>query len=416
MSIEIFILIILLGLSGFFSGAETALVSVSLAKVKTLVKQKKLGSVKLLKLKQKPKTLITTILIGNNLANIAAAALTTKLMIDLFGSNGVAIATGILTLVILVFGEITPKNIAHTYSVKVSLLIAGPIYFLTKLLFPLIFVLNLFTTFIIRASGGKHIPIVTEEELKTMIDMGVEEGEVEKKEREMIENVFELNDITAEEVMTPRIAMFCLDENLSLKDAMQTLAKTPYSRIPIIRSNRDNVIGILYVKDVLKALQKGQKNVKLKTIAREPYFIPEDILLNQLFKKFQDKKIHMAVVVDEHGGVAGLITLEDLLEEIVGEIVDETDITPHVILRVDKNNILVDADTELKNINEFFNIKLPGNINETVSKLVLKKLKKIPKKGDKVKIDKNVMITVEEATKNKIHKLKVTNLNGRSKI
>lgn len=406
----------MLGLSGFFSGAETALVSVSLAKVKTLVKQKKLGSVKLLKLKQKPKTLITTILIGNNLANIAAAALTTKLMIDLFGSNGVAIATGILTLVILVFGEITPKNIAHTYSVKVSLLIAGPIYFLTKLLFPLIFVLNLFTTFIIRASGGKHIPIVTEEELKTMIDMGVEEGEVEKKEREMIENVFELNDITAEEVMTPRIAMFCLDENLSLKDAMQTLAKTPYSRIPIIRSNRDNVIGILYVKDVLKALQKGQKNVKLKTIAREPYFIPEDILLNQLFKKFQDKKIHMAVVVDEHGGVAGLITLEDLLEEIVGEIVDETDITPHVILRVDKNNILVDADTELKNINEFFNIKLPGNINETVSKLVLKKLKKIPKKGDKVKIDKNVMITVEEATKNKIHKLKVTNLNGRSKI
>jgi len=267
---------------------------------------------------------------------------------------------------------------------------------------------------VIKLSGGSTEPAVTEEELKTMIDMGVQEGEVEKKEREMIEKVFELNDITAEEVMTPRIAMFCLREELSLKDAMKILAKTPYSRIPIIKDNRDNVVGILFVKDVIKHLHKGNKNIKLKTLAREPYFVPENVLLNQLFKQFQDKNIHMAVVVDEHGGVAGLVTLEDLLEEIVGEIVDETDITPNVIMRLDKYNIRVDAETELKNVNDFFNIKLPGKETDTVSKLILNKIKKIPKKGDSVTIDNKIMLTVEEATRRRIFKVKITKINSKT--
>ncbi|MBL7101090.1 MAG: HlyC/CorC family transporter [Nanoarchaeota archaeon] len=414
MIFEIILLSICLILSGFFSGAETALVSVSVAKVKTLVREKKLGSESLMRLKEDPKTLLTTILIGNNLVNIGAASITTVLMIDLFGSKGIGIATGVLTLFILVFGEITPKNLAHTHNVKISLLIAGPIYFLSKILAPAIYLLNMLTSFIMKVSGGHEAPTVTEEELKTMIDLGVAEGELEKKEKEIIEKVFELNDITAEEIMTPRTGMFCLNSDLTLKAVMKTLIKTPYSRIPVIKGSKDNVVGILFVKDVLKYLDKGEKDIKLKTLGRKPYFVPEDILLNQLFKQFQEKQIHMAIVVDEHGGVAGVVTLEDLLEELVGEIVDETDITASVLMRINKDNILVDGQTELKNINNFFNIKLPGRDTATISKLILSKHKKIPKKGDELKIGKKVLIKIEAVTKNKILKVKVTKLKSRT--
>lgn len=410
MIFEIILLLIFLVFSAFFSGAETALVSISMAKVRTLAKEKKLGSATLLRLKENPKTLLSTILIGNNLANIAAASITTVVMIDLFGSKGIGIATGVLTLVILVFGEITPKNLAHTYNIRLALLMSGPIYVISKIFYPATYVLNKLTTMIIKLSGGKKAPSVTEEELKTMITMGVEEGEVEKKEREIIEKVFQLNDITAEEVMTPRTGMFCLDADTTLKKALKTLTKIPYSRIPLIRRSKDNVVGILYVKEVLKFLEKGRVNVKLKTLAKEPYFVPENILLNQLFKQFQDKQIHMAIVVDEFGGVAGVVTLEDLLEELVGEIIDETDITAHVIMRLDKDNIMVDGQTELKDINKFFNIKLPGKESQTIGKLILNRIKKIPKKGDELKIDKRILIKIEEATKKTISKVKVTRL------
>jgi len=411
MSIEIFLLVILLALSGFFSGAETALVSVSLAKVRTLVKEKKFGSRKLLKLKEKPKTLLSTILIGNNLVNIAAASLTTAVMINLFGSKGIGIATGVLTLVILIFGEVTPKNIAHTHNVRLALLMAGPIYYCTKIFYPAIVVLNLLTSFVLKVFGGKQSPSVTEEELKTMIDMGVEEGEVEKKEKEMIENVFELNDITAEEIMTPRTGMFCLEENLYLKDVLKTLTKTPYSRIPIIGKSKDNVVGVLFVKDILKHLENGKRKIKLRTLAREPYFVPENILLNQLFKQFQDKKIHMAIVVDEHGGVAGLVTMEDILEEIVGEIIDETDLSETPIVKLDKDNIIVDGQTEIKEINKALNIRLSGKGTQTINKVILNKIKKIPKSGDEITLDNKLLVRIEEATKKKIYRIKITKVS-----
>lgn len=407
---KLILLFIFLVLSGFFSGAETALVSVSMAQVRTLVKDKKRGSKLLLRLKEAPKTLLTTILIGNNVANIAAASITTVVMVDLFGSKGIGIATGVLTLVILVFGEITPKNLAHTHNIRLALLLSGPVYLLSKIFFPAIYVLNMLTTFIIKISGGKKAPAVTEEEVKTMIAMGVEEGEVEKKEREIIEKVFQLNDITAEEIMTPRTGMSCLDADMTLKKALKTLVKTPYSRIPLIEGSKDNVVGILFVKDLLKVLENGKLDVKLKSLAREPYFVPETVLLNQLFKQFQDKKIHMAIVVDEHGGVAGVVTLEDILEELVGEIIDETDVTAHAIIKLDNDTILVDGRTELKEINEFLNIKLPGKDTQTISKLILNKIKKIPKRGDEIKIGNKVLIKVEEATKKRIHKVKINRI------
>ncbi len=404
-------LLVFLALSGFFSGAETALVSISTARVKALLKEKRPGAAKLLKLKENPKVLLTTILIGNNIVNIAAASLTTVIMVNLFGSNGVGIATGVLTLVILVFGEITPKNLAHTHNEKFALKMATPIYLLSKIFAPAIYLLNLLTSFIISLAGGKSAPVVTEEELKSMIAMGVAEGEVEKKEKEMIEKVFQMNDITAEEVMTPRTAMFCLREDMTLNEAMKYLIKSPYSRVPIIKGSKDNVVGILYVKDVLKFIQRKRGKAKLRSLGRDPYFVPENIYLNQLFKQFQDKKIHMAIVVDEFGGVAGLITMEDILEEIVGEIVDETDIISDSIIRLDKNKIIVDGQTELKEVNEILNLKMPGKENYTISKIILDKAKRIPKKGDTIQISPKVTAKIENASKKKIYKVLLTKFN-----
>lgn len=410
MELKLLALLLCLFLNAFFSAAEIAIVSVTRAKVKTLVKAKKLGADALAKLKDNPQRLFSTIQIGINGVSMAASALTAVITLKIFGSYWIALGTAIITFLVIVFGEIIPKNFAYTHSQSIALASAGIVNFLAKVLSPLVFVISLITKGVLRKHGEPRKYPITEDELRTMVAMGVESGEVEKKERELIENVFQLNDITAEEIMTPRVAMFCLSADMKLKDAVKSLVKSRYSRIPLYQKNRDNIVGILFIKDALKALAKGKENIQLKTISIKPHFVPESILLNQLFKQFQEKKVHMAVVVDEFGGVAGVVTLEDLLEELVGEIIDESDITPDLIMRIDKNTILVDGKTEVGAIFNFFNIRLPGKNYETVNKVILKKLKRIPKQGDEVKISDDAMIRIEEATKRNIKKIKISKI------
>lgn len=409
MILKLLALLLCLFLNAFFSAAEIAIVSVSRAKVRTIVKSKKFGSDTLARLKDNPQRLFSTIQIGINSVSMAASALAAMITLDIFGSYWIALGTAIITFIVIVFGEILPKNFAYAHSQTIALASAGLINLLANLMLPLVLFINWITKIILRKHGEPRKPPVTEEELKTMVAMGVESGEVEKKERELIENVFQLNDITAEEVMTPRVAMFCLSADMKLKDAIKSIVKSQYSRIPVYHKNRDNIIGILFIKDALKALARGKSNVQLKTIiAMKPNFVPKGILLNQLFKQFQEKKVHMALVVDEFGGVAGVVTLEDLLEELVGEIIDESDVTPDLIMRLDKNNILVDGKTELEDIFHFFNIKLPGKNYETINKVILKKLKRIPKQGEEIKISDDVVLRIEEATKRKILKVKIS--------
>lgn len=416
MVIKLFALLLCLFLNAFFSAAEIAIVSITRAKVRTLVKAKRFGSEALIKLKDNPQRLFSTIQIGINGVSMAASALAAVITLELFGSYWIALGTAVITFIVIVFGEIIPKNFAYSHSQSIALSSAGVVNFFANLLSPLILIINLITKGILRKHGEAKRHPITEEELRTMVAMSVESGEVEKKERELIENVFQLNDITAGEVMTPRIGMFCLDADMKLRDALKSMVKCPFSRVPIYQRSKDNIIGILYVKEALKALAKGKGNTRLKTIALKPYFVPESILLNQLFKQFQEKKVHMAIVVDEFGGVAGLVTLEDLLEELVGEIIDESDITPDLIMRIDKNTILVDGKTELDDIYHFFNVRLQGKGYETISKLILKKLKRIPKQGEEISIEGNVALKIEEATKRKILKVRLTKIPPEQKL
>ncbi|MCK4968636.1 MAG: HlyC/CorC family transporter [Candidatus Aenigmarchaeota archaeon] len=396
--------IILIGLSAFFSGTETALFSLSNVAARMMLKQKGKKRIAriILALKKKPRRLIVTILIGNNLANIGASVLATIYFTKLFGSKGPAITLGIVTFLTLVFAEIIPKSTAALAPRKMALYLAKPIRIFMYLIWPLV----IFFEFIAKASGGKLRRSVSEEEIKTMTAMGVEAGTIEEKEQEMIEKIFQFNDVTAEDVMTPRIKMFCLDAELTLKEAMTAIIKCPFNRIPIYKKSVDNIVGVIYTKRCLTCLSKGLKNIKLDKISSLPLIVPAQKVIDDLFKEFQLKHNHIAIVVNEYGEIIGLVTLEDLLEELVGEIIDETDINEKLIKRIDKETILVDGETEVDDINDFFNIELPIKGTETISALILEKIGRIPKKGERIFL-KNVKISIEEVTKKKINKVKI---------
>jgi putative hemolysin len=406
---QIVLLIILLILSGVFSGIETAFFSLSNLKVRSLLKLKKKGSIATVyKLKQNPRRLIITILIGNNIVNIGAAALATVIAIDLFGSSGAGIATGIMTLLILLFGEITPKSIASVYSEKISLIVAKPILLFMYLIFPVVLLFESITKVMHRIFNIENKdPIITEEEFKTLVEIGAEEKVLKRKSKELIEGVLDFEDITAKEVMTPRTKMLALDQKIPLNKALKEIAESPFSRVPIYKKNVDNIVGVVHIKDILRYVQRKKTKFPLRTVSRKPYFVPEGTIISNLFKEFQEKNIHMAIVVDEFGGVSGVVTLEDLIEEIVGEIIDETDIKPELIMRIDKNAVVVHGDTEIDHLNHFFGIDLPTSKRAvTVGGLMVEKLRRIPRKGTKFQVN-NVSLTVEEVGTKRILKVRV---------
>jgi putative hemolysin len=402
-------LLVLITLSGFFSGVEIALFSLPDIKVKTLVKKKAKGAKLLQKIKKNPRRLLTTILIGNNLVNIGGAALATVLAIGVFGDYGAGIATGLMTIVILIFGEITPKTYASQNAEKISLKVAGLVNFLTYAFYPAVILLEQ----VARLGMGrkKKGPLVTEEELKAMLDVSVQEGEVEREEKKLIENVLQLNDIIVKDVMTPRTEMICLEADTKLKSVIKFLLNSPYSRIPLYKKSRDNIVGVLMIRDLLPYFAKNKLNITLRTASSKPFFVPEHKVINQLFKDFQAKHRHMAIVVDEYGGTAGVVTLEDLIEEIVGEIADEHDLERDLIMRIDTKTIRVNAHTEVKEINHFFNTTIPGKKTDSIGAFLLKRFKRIPRRGDKLKVG-TVTIMIEKATKKKILRVIIRKGNG----
>jgi putative hemolysin len=371
-------------LSAFFSGIEIAFFSISELKLRALAEGGHPRAKMAHRLRSNPQRLLSTILIGNNLANIAAASLTTLLTLRLFGSNTVAVATGLLTLVVLIFGEIVPKTLAAKHSANVVLWVAYPIYWFQQLLSPVLFLLD---PLVVKLTGGRGlaVPFGSEEELTMALEESGKSGVLETDEVKMIKNVFQLNDITAEDTMTPRTYMFALDGSLTLSAARDQLFHSPYSRIPIIEGNLDNVTGILYKTTALKELAEGHDQVKLADIAAPALFVPFSKPADELMKQFQQEKRHMAIVVNEFGEVMGLVTLEDLLEEVVGEIMDETDISEELIKRIGKNQILVHGRTDVRRINEFLKVDL-GNQPKTVSGLIQDQLGRIPEVGEDIQI------------------------------
>jgi CBS domain containing-hemolysin-like protein len=408
----IVLLIVLLVFSAFFSGIELAVFSSNKVKLKTMAKKNKQAK-QLLKMKKDSKSLLTTILIGNNVVNIGSSAIATFIVVNLVGNIGVAIATGVMTFLILIFGEITPKSYATQNPEKLAIMFVPVLRFFLIVFYPLTFIINFFTRFL--RKGGEQTRHVTEEEIKVFISESVKHGGVEKEEENLIKNILQFNDIKVYDVMTPRTEMFCLPSDAKLSDYMKEISLSQFSRIPLYKGTKDNIVGVFHVKDAIKYLYQ-RKNVLLKTLASKPYFIPEQKVINDLFKKMQIKGVHLAIVVDEFGGTAGLVTLEDLIEEIVGEIVDEFDLDRDFIIRIDKNNIKVHAGTEIKEINSYFQINLPGKKTDNISAFVLKRLKKIPKKGEKLKIG-TILITILEANRKKINKVLISKgVNGSSSV
>ncbi len=382
---DIAAIIVCLILSAFFSGAEIAFFSITDSKLRTLAEEGRKSAKLALHLRSRPHRLLSTILIGNNLVNILAATLTTLFANRLFGIEAVAIATGILTFLVLMFGEIVPKTICQKHAETAVQIMAYPIYWFEKLFSPALYLLE---PFILKMTGGRSITLhyASEEELKLMLDAGDKAGVLETEEVKMIKAVFEFTDLTAEEVMTPRIYMFGLDGNVSLENAREDLFKSKFSRIPVYDNNLDNITGILYRSQALMELAQNHTNLLLREIAKPALFVPASKPADDLLKQFQQEKRHIAIVVNEFGGVLGLVTAEDLLEEVVGEILDEGDITEELIKRTGKNQILVDGRTEVRRINEFLKVELDEEQN-TISGLILEELGHIPSIGERVYVN-----------------------------
>ena len=405
---QLLILLVFIFLSAFFSGVETAFVSLSEIRIQHLLEQEKKG-IRLVKtLKDNNESLIITILIGNNLVNIAASSIATSISIDIFKSNAIGIAVGIMTLVILIFGEITPKTIAMAKNEWIAIHTAPVIRFCQIALFPAIIMLEWITTMISKPIGGSGTdPIITEAEIKSVVSLGEEVGEVEEDERIMIHNIFRFSDLQANEIMIDRTQMFSLDARERLQDVAQEIVSKGFSRIPVYEENPDNLVGILYAKDVLEATLKGDFEKPVKELIRPAMFIPETILIDDLLREFQKEKVHIAMVVDEHGGISGLITIEDLIEEIVGEIYDETDEEQIMIRKVDENKSIVKGETEIEEVNHVLGLGLSEREDyETISGFILAELRYIPEIGEQLKIG-NAIIRVTKADEKRIIEVEI---------
>ncbi len=404
--IEAVVLLMLLIFSGVFSGSETALVDLSIGRVEGLVKEGRRGALALYQLKRDPSRMLTTILIGNNLVNIAASVMATVLATRLFGSLGPGIAVGVLTVLILVFGEITPKSLATRYSERISLFIAPLLLVFMRLIFPLVWMFGHFTSWVHRMTGSQGDPTVTELELISMLGHGEKEGAIEQGEREIIERVFEFHDLKVRDVMTPHSEIFALDGSQSVADALPKVTERSFSRIPLHDGDQDNLNKVLYLRDLLTAVAGGREDARLDEIAHEPLFVSQYQAIDELFSGLLLKKRHLAIVVDEYGVIRGIVTLEDLLEELVGEIYDESDIAPMVSTQVSENELAVDGSAELRVVEESFDMDLPGKPTDSVNFWILNHSEHIPKENDRFTID-GLEVEVVEASPRNIERVSI---------
>lgn len=407
--IELVALSVLIGLSGFFSGLEVALVGVRKSKVVQLFNEKAKGAKALHKLKTNPSWMMSSVNLGNNLVNVGSSALATSVAIRLFGNDGLGIAVGVMTFLILVFGEITPKTYCNANATKIALRYAPVLLAFSYVFYPIVKFFEIITRGVVRLTGSSYAPPpITEEEIKGVIDQGLAEKALEKEEMELVHGALKFDDTVIRSVMTPRTKMFSLNSKMLLFEALPQINQKGFSRIPIYGDSSDDIVGFVHVRDVLKELEKDNKMSSLEQIARKPVFASQEKMVSSLLQEMKGRKTHMAVVVDEHGGVEGLVTLEDLLEEIVGEIEDETDLTRKIgYERIDHDTIVTKGDMEIDVINEIFKTKIPdGDDYASLNGLLHEKLQDIPQEGDKVEID-DLRIIVEKVSKNIPQKIRI---------
>lgn len=406
---QLIILFVLLLLSAFFSSSETALTTVNKLRIRTLAEDN-LRSAKIVsKLIEDTSKMLSAILIGSNVVNISASALTTTFVTRFFGSEWIGLVTGILTLLILIFCEITPKSMSTLYSERIALRVAGPIFLFTKLLTPVIFVINkicIGLLLIMRMDPKAKAIVMTESELRTILDYSHEEGVIESEERRMITNVVDFGDSLAKDVMVPRIDMAFASVDFTYDELVEAFMKEKYSRLPTYSETRDNIIGIVNLKDVF--FYKGDKaDFNIIDIIREPFFTYEYKKTSELLIEMRRNSISIAIVLDEYGATAGLITIEDLLEEIVGEIRDEYDEDEEDNIKsVSENEYIVDGYTKLDEINEVLDLNLESDDYDSIAGHIIYLLDHLPEEGETV-TDHNVVFTVVSIDKNRIDKVHI---------
>jgi putative hemolysin len=405
------LLIICLLLSAFFSSSETAFVSLQRVRLEHMVNTKVRGAKRVARMVKQPERLLSTILLGNNFVNTAAAALATFLAVSLWGEEGILIATIVITIVLLVFCETTPKTIATRHAEKLSLVFAQPIEAMAWFLRPLVVALSWIASGISKLFGGAPVPrsLASEEEIRTLISVGRKEGTLKKAEAEMLHKVFEFGNSPVSEVMVPRTEVVWVKKGTKLADFLKLYKKSPLSRFPVFEDNRDNVIGILSVKDVLMAQAKkviGNEDT-IDELIRPTYFAPETKRISELFAEMRDKNYRMTVVIDEFGGTAGVVSLSRLMEEIVGPVGDELAAIEKEYETLDEHTFQIDGGMRLEEANEEMGLKLPPGDYETVAGFVLHLMGRIPKRGQKIKY-KDLQLVITEMKGLKIEKILVT--------
>ncbi|MBR3537469.1 MAG: HlyC/CorC family transporter [Eubacterium sp.] len=393
--IQLIILILLLLLSGIFSSMETALTTVNLNKLRALQEEggrKGKKAARVLKLRENPSRLLTAVLIGNNVVNLSASALTTIFVARLFNSTMIGVGTGILTFLVLLFGEIVPKSLAALYSLPMSLFYSGPAYMLSLILSPLIWVLNKISRGIFRLfriDPDVNPDQMTESELRMIVDVSHEEGVIEKEEQEMITNVVDFGDAVARDIMVPRADITTAQITAGYDELLKQLRQDNYSRIPIYEDSRDHIVGILHVKDlILYAERHGKENVDISRIMRKPVYVYEYQRTTQIFKDMKASSTTMCIVLDEYGITAGLITTEDLIEEIVGDIRDEYDASEaeRIIKRPD-GSYDVDGGMKLDDLKDALDVPFESEYYDSVGGLMIELLDRHPMEGDEVEND-----------------------------
>ena len=404
---QLIAIIILLCLSAFFSSSETALTTVNQIRMRTLADNGDKRAARVLHVTGNPGKMLSAILIGNNIVNLSASSISTSLAIHLFGNTGAGIATGILTFLILIFGEVTPKTMATIKADSMSLTVAAPIGLLMKILTPVIFIINklsLGLMFLLHVNIKDAQKKMTEEELRTIVDVSQENGVIEHEERDMIHNLFDFGDAEAKEIMVPRIDMTFVQADATYQEVLDIFRQDMFTRLPVYEDSTDNVIGIINMKDFL--LQNDTPEFSVRNLLREPYFTYEHKNTADLFLEMRKSSISLAIVLDEYGVTAGLITLEDLLEEIVGEIRDEYDADEEDdITRISDREFYVLGSANLNDVSEALSLHFSSEDYDTIGGYCLGLLDHLPEKNEIILTDNNILLRIDRMEKNRIERI-----------
>ncbi|MBQ2922378.1 MAG: HlyC/CorC family transporter [Tyzzerella sp.] len=409
-AIQIVVLFILLGLSAFFSSAETALTTVNRIRMRSLADEGNKRAKMVLKITDNSGKMLSAILIGNNIVNLSASSLTTTIAITFGAPMAVAIATGIITVLILIFGEITPKTVATINSDKLSLVYAYPIHFIMTIVTPISIVINLLARvifFIIRVDPNAKPDAITEEELRTIVDVSHESGVIEEEEREMIKNVFDLGDARAKDVMVPRVNVIFADVDSTYSELIELFREHKFTRLPVYEETTDNVIGTINMKDLL--LYDNTRAFQVREFLRDAYFTYEHKNISELLVEMREASYNIAIVLDEYGETAGLITLEDILEEIVGEIHDEYDEyeEDELLTRINDFEYILEGSISLDDLDDRLELKLESEEYDSLGGFIIERLDRHPEVGDEIVTESGLRLVVDSLDKNRVEKVHI---------